>query len=337
MYRIFKLVSLKKLLIISVVVFLNAGCAITDYPLICDVDQTDASTGRHVVSIPGKALIVPNGVVATIWPDGTDQLLTFVRQRSNGDQTLLTYNNFCASGAPCDNGNDIFAGMQYLNPDTSGCWLVRAPNPFNGEDDIFDNQINFNCKQGRGSRSLTVLFAADERFLEAGKDGNAGHSDNPLDSQCPIQPAVPPTPPPTPTPPPGAVAIPLSSSPTTLLSAVNQMNAVCEAGDFTAEYGLVGFKCTLTPEIFQANIGGTTDINVDGLVVVANPFKGQFVVDARTGNVSDILNQFAEYADSNSSNEGTTITINTVGITKTYNVKLLDGDYYRAMIEERLN
>ncbi len=139
---------------------LGVGCAVTDYGVITDNDQVANGQGNGIVNTNGKALIRLKAQVATIWPDGTDELLWFVDQKANGDQTLTTYNNFSSGSDP------IFHDDLYCTPDRQGCWITSAPNPIEGDTDPFDYSANPNC---RGYRSLSFLIATGRYYSECGR------------------------------------------------------------------------------------------------------------------------------------------------------------------------
>ena len=125
----------------------------TDYPLI-----VDEYTGE-IINTNGKAKILPSSQIATIWPDGADNLFSMVDQKANGDQTLTTYNFYTTDGT-------YFYDDVYCSPDWNGCAIYTAPNPNSPDDDPFDITWNQNCL---GSRSLLGLMAAVERYTECGR------------------------------------------------------------------------------------------------------------------------------------------------------------------------
>ncbi len=153
---------MKKLFYLSfcAVLALGVGCAITDYEVITDNDQVANGQGNGVVNTNGKAHIRESSQVATIWSDGTDELIWFVDQKANGDQTLTTYNNFSSGGAP------TFHDDFYCTPDRNGCAITSAPNPAVGDSDIFDYTANANCS---GYRSLSILLGTTRYYGECGR------------------------------------------------------------------------------------------------------------------------------------------------------------------------
>jgi hypothetical protein len=152
---------MKKVLYLGfcLVVAMGFGCAITDYELITDNDQTSNGQGSGVINTNGKAKL-SSAQVATIWPDGTDELFSMVDQKSNGDRTITTYNNFSTGDQP------TFLDDFYCNPDWQGCAIWTAPDPEVGDVDSFDGQWNSNCF---GSRSLSYLLGTTRYYGECGR------------------------------------------------------------------------------------------------------------------------------------------------------------------------
>ncbi len=151
-----------------VAVALGLGC-ITDYPVITDNDQ-DHDTGSSLggggnaplpVNTNGRAHIRESSQTALLYEDGTDELFSFVDQKANGDQTLLTYNNH--SGLA---GQPTFHSDLYCNPDWQGCAIWTAPNPNDPGDQPFDGTPNENCL---GFRSLSILVATGRYYGECGR------------------------------------------------------------------------------------------------------------------------------------------------------------------------
>jgi hypothetical protein len=138
------------------VLALGVGCAITDYPVIQD------SYSGEIINSNGKARIAVTGQIATIWPDGTDNLFSMVDQKANGDQTLTTY-NYYVTGYPEESP---FFDLLYCTPDWTGCAIWTAPNPVMGDVDPFDGQWNQNCL---GSRSLYSLLSTTRYYGECGR------------------------------------------------------------------------------------------------------------------------------------------------------------------------
>jgi hypothetical protein len=147
---------------------LSLGCAITNYPVM--YDDAGAADDFVVDSWYDKAYIIPSGGVATLWPDGSDELFTLVAQNWTGDQTLYTYNNYDPSSAL------NFLDQTYCDPtnqDDCAIWTASNPDlpdayPFgekNGMDDIFDGVYDGSCF---GSRSLSILVSYGSRIGECG-------------------------------------------------------------------------------------------------------------------------------------------------------------------------
>jgi hypothetical protein len=133
-------------------VAMGFGCAITNYELITDNDQ------GGVVNTNGKAYIISTQV-ATIWPDGTDNLIWFVDQKANGDRTLTTYNYASTEDNP-------YMDNRYCSPDWNGCAIATASDPEVGDVDDFDYRGNANCS---GYRSLSYLVSTTRYYGECGR------------------------------------------------------------------------------------------------------------------------------------------------------------------------
>lgn len=142
------------------VLAMGVGCAITDYALITDNDQTSNGQGSGVVNTNGKAKIIPSLQVATNWPDGSDELFSMVDQQSDGDRTITTYNNFSTGGDP------TFLDDTYCNPDWQGCAIYTADDPQSGDSDPFDGSTNANCA---GARSLSSFVGTGRYYGECGR------------------------------------------------------------------------------------------------------------------------------------------------------------------------
>jgi hypothetical protein len=132
------------------------GCAITDYGVITDNDQSNGQGG--IVNTQGKAHIRETSQIATIWPDGTDELFTFIDQSADSTATLTTYNNFSTGGEP------TFHDDLYCNPDWSGCSIFSAMD--NNDANLFDGRSNANCS---GARSLSLLLGTGRYYGECGR------------------------------------------------------------------------------------------------------------------------------------------------------------------------
>lgn len=143
----------------ALVLAMGVGCAITDYSVIVDNDQVANGQGSGIVNTSGKAHLVEGSQIATLWPDGADEIINFVDQKANGDQVLTTYNNF-SSAYP------IFHDDLYCNPDWAGCAITTAQNPVVGDADIFDYKWNPSCK---GARSLSLLLSTTRYYGECGR------------------------------------------------------------------------------------------------------------------------------------------------------------------------
>jgi hypothetical protein len=134
------------------------GCAITNYGIITDNDQVSNGQGSGIVNTAGKAHLFESSQIATIWPDGTDELFAAIDQKSDGSSTITTYNNFSTGTDP------IFHDDLYCNTAWTGCaiWTASAND---GNPDIFDGTWNQNCL---GSRSLSLLLSTGRYYGECG-------------------------------------------------------------------------------------------------------------------------------------------------------------------------
>lgn len=138
---------------------LGLGCAITDYGLITDNDQTANGQGTGIVNTNGQAHIREGLTVVTIWSDGTDESIYFVDQKANGDRTLTTYNNYSTA-------DPVFHDDLYCSPDRSGCAINVSPDPLIGDTDVFDYDYRIHC---RGARSLCMLISSTRYYGECGR------------------------------------------------------------------------------------------------------------------------------------------------------------------------
>lgn len=141
------------------VLAMGVGCAITNYELITDNDQVANGQGSGVINTKGKANIIA-GQVAFGYADGTDELFSMVDQKSNGDRTLTTYNNFSTGSDP------IFHDNLYCNTAWSGCSMITASDPEIGDADPFDYSFNVNCS---GIRSLSYVLSTTRYYGECGR------------------------------------------------------------------------------------------------------------------------------------------------------------------------
>lgn len=131
----------------------SIGCAITNYPLLVDVRYGDLEKTN------GRAMIYQSSQVATLWDDGADNLFSMVDQKANGDQVLTTYNYYTTDG-------QYFQDWTFCQANWGGCAIWTAPNPVEGDVDIFDGDWNQNCL---GSRSLSSLVSVGSRYGECGR------------------------------------------------------------------------------------------------------------------------------------------------------------------------
>lgn len=148
---------MRKLLVLALAAALLAavGCHITDYPVITD-DRGDFS---GVIRTGHRAYVAPTSSVATIWSDGTDELINLVYQNQYGDQKLYTKNNFDPTGSV------IFIDQTYCDWRFDDCEIAMSWNPVNGPDDVFDFDGYSDCA---GYRSLSLLVSQGSRIGECG-------------------------------------------------------------------------------------------------------------------------------------------------------------------------
>jgi hypothetical protein len=138
----------------------GTGCAVTDYGVITDNDQVRAGQDNpgEIVNTNGKAHHYECSSIATIWPDGTDELFSFVDQQADGTSTITTYNNFSTGDEP------TFHSDLYCNTDWSGCAIFTAPD--DNDVNLFDGTTNTNCS---GARSLSLLLSTGRYYGECGR------------------------------------------------------------------------------------------------------------------------------------------------------------------------
>lgn len=148
---------MKKLLVfaLAMAVSMGFGCAITNYSLITDNDVDG------VVNTSGKAYVRFSGFfVATIWPDGNDNILNFVDQKVNGDRTLST-SNFFTTGTDSPFKDDL-----YCAADQGGCSVTTSDDPEVGDVDDYDYTFNTHCS---GARSMSLLLSTSRYYGECGR------------------------------------------------------------------------------------------------------------------------------------------------------------------------
>jgi len=137
-----------------------AGCAISDYGVITDNDQSRANGGDRgaVINTAGKAHIIEKSQTVTIWPDGSDEWISFVDQKADGTAMLTTYNNFSTGSEP------IFHDDLYCNAAWTGCSIWT--NPDDNDENLFDGSYNVNCS---GARSTSTLLSTGRYYGECGR------------------------------------------------------------------------------------------------------------------------------------------------------------------------
>jgi len=155
-----------------IVLVMGVGCAISDYQIITDNDQLlhGQQYANATVNTNGKAHI-RSFQIASIFGDGADEAINFVDQKSNGDRTLTTYDNFSTFGGP----GPTFHDDLYCNPDWTGCAAWTASDPPGGFDrtgagfPAFDGRFNPNCRNG-----LQRIFATTRQRRGYYNDGECG-------------------------------------------------------------------------------------------------------------------------------------------------------------------
>lgn len=154
---------MKKLIIATAFLALIAmvGCHISNYPVIFD-DRGDFS---GVIRTGHRAYIQPTSQIATLWPDGSDELINMVFQSQNGDQKLFTKNNFDPTQSV------LFVDQTYCDWRFETCVIAESWNPVSGPDEIFDYYWYTDCL---GARSLSLLLSEGSRLGECG-DGFAAN------------------------------------------------------------------------------------------------------------------------------------------------------------------
>lgn len=169
---------MKKLVFMALLAVVAVGCATTDYPVIFDSYGPNGDT--VALRQYDWSYLKPSGQVATIWPDGSDELFSLVTQDWKGDQWIATYENYDPTATVmfrddtyCD---PIFADYPGYPPK---CQIALAWNPdlptayphgdqgagYNNVDDVFDYIYNPICL---GSRSLSLLVSYTSRIGECG-------------------------------------------------------------------------------------------------------------------------------------------------------------------------
>lgn len=147
------------------------GCAITNYGLITDNNQTSAPGGPgEIRDTTGKAKLIHASQWATLQADGVDELLNFVDQDASGGQTLYTHNNFSVAGEA------TFSDDLYCSPENKGCAAVKSfdPDATDPSDDPFDGKVNDECP---GARSLSLSLSTGRYYGECGRTGKLSLAD----------------------------------------------------------------------------------------------------------------------------------------------------------------
>jgi hypothetical protein len=161
------------------VLVMGVGCAITDYQIITDNDQLiNQQYANATVNTNGKAHI-RSFQIALIFGDGADEIINFVDQKTNGDRTMTTYNNFSTFGGP----GPTFHDDLYCNPDWQGCAIWTSHDPPGGFDragvgySAYDGRWNQNCN---GARSIVYLVGTTRQSRGYYNDGECGRTQHSL-------------------------------------------------------------------------------------------------------------------------------------------------------------
>lgn len=300
---------MRRLLALSAIMAFSSACAVTDYPVITDQDQVRQANGTHIVNTTGRAFIMQKVQVASFIGDTSFNAVWFVNQDQRGNQTLYTHMNIGLVANP----DTWFHGNIYLNDNRNTCWNIRAANPNSPSDTPFDFDINVNCK---GTEALAVLISKGSRTTESGGDGNNGNDDSPGSDFGGRGQAM--------------AGVTLQQA----IGVLSQLDSYATYGKYP-EYGLNGYKMTLTPanvDIQLANPSGVrTDFNLDGVTVVYDVVNERAVFDTRGSNAKTILRELADWVDANG-REGT-VSVTFAGTTATNPVALFSASQYRKLAD----
>lgn len=148
---------MKKLLIatLAIAMLASVGCHIADYPVITDT----RGDYNGVIRTGHRAYVTPTSQIATIFANGSDELLTLVYQNQAGDQKLYTKNNFDPTASV------TFVAQTYCDWRFEECVIATSWNPASGPDNTFDFDGDANCL---GYRSLSILLSQGSRLGECG-------------------------------------------------------------------------------------------------------------------------------------------------------------------------
>lgn len=159
-----------------VVLAFGVGCAITDYGLITDNDQTTNSSPQSgsavTVNTNGKAHIRETSQWAWTFGGalGGEEWIAFVDQNSAGDRVISTYISSTlpgvGGGTISTNNGPVFHDDEYCNPDWNGCAVWTAASPPGG----FNGTYNPACHL---IGALSVLVTTP-RLTECGRGGAFG-------------------------------------------------------------------------------------------------------------------------------------------------------------------
>lgn len=300
---------------------LSAGCALTEYPIITDEDQLPKVLNTHNVNTADLAYVKQKLQVAVIKPGGeTRESVWFIQQDAGGNQTISNYVNI--GHLSCIGQGCVFHGTTYLNNDREGCWWVRAPNaasePNFGFDNIFGFETNEACKNRIGGAEPPVRLAKFVRSMEAGRDRGAGVSGSGVSSTSLRSQ--------------GAFGVTLHQA----IDVAGQLDAYGTYGDWRSEYGLEGWKFTVTPDNLKVELANSsaarTQIMFDGVVAVLDLRNGKAILDARTGNMPDALRQIGDWVQANG--QAGTVYVTFAGVTGHTDVGLANKATWYDMADQ---
>ena len=304
---------LRKTLVTLLAVGFATGCALTDYPVITDADQTNSKKGEHVVNTSGQAVVAQESQVIKTLGDKDYEFVWYVDQDDDGNQTIYTRT------ATNPAGTIAFVGYTYLNNDRTGCWNYRADNPAEGDEDIFDNEANPDCE---GTDLVAAFLSKGARTAEGGKDA-AGHGNG------------------------GSVATSTSDGSLAGLSFSEQLDVAytfmanepgCDADcqDNTG-FGAWAKDISVTPDnfgiTFTADNGAEHTLAVDGVRTVVDVQNNRLWVDTRTGNLSSVVSGLADFVEANGRDGTISITYEQAGVTGSMEARVASAEDLRDLAE----
>ncbi|ANM31875.1 hypothetical protein ABI59_23400 [Acidobacteria bacterium Mor1] len=141
----------------------TSGCQISNYGLITDNNQTRAGGGPgEIRDTRGKAKLV-HGSQWALWVAGeTIEQLNYVRQNTDGAQTLYTHSNISVEGEA------TFSDDLYCSPERQGCAgrVSFDKNAADPEDDPFNFRRFEDCP---GAIWFSATLSTDRYYGECGR------------------------------------------------------------------------------------------------------------------------------------------------------------------------